>query len=291
VHGSSYRPSGVEAYLPISSLMSLVYFLRTGMVHQIHPAGFFIFTGILLMSLFLGKSFCSWVCPVGFISDLIGDFGKKLFGKNVKLPRWADYPLRSLKYILLLFFVSTIISLRSQQLAMFLDSDYNVIADIKLFDFFRYLSEFSIIVLTILVVLSIPIKNFWCRYLCPYGALLGLTSLLSVLKIRRHAPTCIDCKLCDNVCPSSIKVSKVKHVLSDECTSCLQCVDVCPMTDTLSIHPVNLKKKLHTAVISVIAVLVLVAMMFFGYITHRWNNNIPVSRYMELYGNRDAISH
>ncbi len=291
VHGSTYRPAGVEAYLPISSLMSLVFFLQTGVVHHVHPAGFFIFTGILLMSFILGKSFCSWVCPVGFISDLIGEFGKKLFKKNFKLPRWADYPLRSLKYLLLFFFVSTIVSMSVQQLVLFLDSDYNIIADIKLFDFFRYLSPFSVVILTILVLLSIPIKNFWCRYLCPYGALLGLTGLLSILKIKRTAQTCIDCNLCDKVCPSSITVSKAHYVISDECTSCMQCVDACPVNDTLNIHPVAVHKKLSTFTISIIAVLVFCAMMFFGILTRQWSGNTPVSKFMELYENRGGIGH
>jgi polyferredoxin len=291
VHGSSYRPAGVEAYLPISALMSLVYFIQTGSVHQVHPAGFFIFSGIVLMSFILGKSFCSWVCPVGFVSDLIGEFGEKIFRRNLKLPRWADYPLRSLKYLLLLFFVTTILSMSVPQLAAFLDSDYNIIADMKLFDFFRFLSPFSIVVLTILVLLSIPIKNFWCRYLCPYGALLGLTGLLSVLKIKRTAQTCIDCSLCDEACPSSITVSKARYVISDECTSCMQCVDACPVKDTLSIHPVAIRKKVSTFTISIIAVLVFCAVLFFGIMTRQWSSNIPVSKYMELYENRDGIGH
>ena len=291
LHGSSYRPAGVEAYLPISSLMSLVYFIQTGIVHNVHPAGFFLFSGVLLMSFLLGKSFCSWVCPVGFVSDLIGDFGKKLFKKNFKLPRWADYPLRSLKYLLLFFFVSTILSMSVRELAMFLGSDYNIIADIKLFDFFRYLSPFSIIVLTILVLLSIPIRNFWCRYPCPYGALLGIAGLLSFLKIRRSAQTCIDCKLCDRVCPSSITVSKANYVISDECTSCMQCIDACPVSDTLNIHPVTVYKKFNTFIIAVIAVLIFCAMMFWGIFTRQWDSNIPASKYMELYNAKDNISH
>lgn len=291
VHGSSYRPAGVEAYLPISALMSLVYFFQTGAIHQVHPAGFFIFSGILLMSFILGKSFCSWVCPVGFVSDLIGEFGKKLFKRNFKLPRWADYPLRSLKYLLLFFFASTILAMSVPQLAAFLESDYNIIADIKLFDFFRYLSPFSIVILTVLILLSIPVKNFWCRYLCPYGALLGLTGLLSVLKIKRTAQTCIDCGLCDKACPSSITVSKTKYVLSDECTSCMQCVDVCPVKDTLNIHPVAVPKKLNKFTVSIIAVLVFCAMMFFGILTRQWNSHIPVAKYMELYESKDGIGH
>ena len=59
---------GVDFYL----------FLKTGFVHPAHPAGIFIFLSIILMSLVFGKSFCSWLCPIGTISELIGDFGEKM---------------------------------------------------------------------------------------------------------------------------------------------------------------------------------------------------------------------
>src|SRR4030067_1530777 len=97
------RPPGVDGFLPISSLMSFYYFLTTGTIHSAHPAGMFIFFGIVLMSLVIGKSFCSWMCPVGFISELIGDFGEKIFKRKLHLPKIFDYPLRSLKYFLLGF--------------------------------------------------------------------------------------------------------------------------------------------------------------------------------------------
>lgn len=65
------RPPGVDGFLPISSLMSVYYFLVTGTIHLAHPAGMFIFLAIVLMSLVIGKSFCSWLCPIGFLSELI----------------------------------------------------------------------------------------------------------------------------------------------------------------------------------------------------------------------------
>ncbi|MDP1995544.1 MAG: 4Fe-4S binding protein, partial [Ignavibacteria bacterium] len=95
------RPPGVDGFLPISSLMSVYYFFLTGSVHQVHPAGFFIFVGIVVVSFAFGKSFCSWFCPVGFLSELIGDFGEKLFGRKIRVPKILDYPLRSLKYLIL----------------------------------------------------------------------------------------------------------------------------------------------------------------------------------------------
>ena len=67
----------------------------------------------------------------------------------------------------------------------FMHTSYGLIADVKMLNFFREMGETAAIVLAALVLLSILVENFWCRYLCPYGALMGLASLLSPLKIRR----------------------------------------------------------------------------------------------------------
>src|SRR4030065_2270711 len=207
------RPPGVDGFLPISSLMSFYYFILTGQIHSAHPAGMFIFLGIVLMSLVIGKSFCSWMCPVGFISELIGDFGEKIFKRKLHLPRILDYPLRSLKYLLLGFlFYPVFFVMSNAAIKAFLDSPYNLVADLKLFYFFADISQVLLIVISSLFIFSIVIRNFWCRYLCPYGALLGIVSLLSPLKVKRNSSTCIDCNLCVKACPSNIKVDKMKTV-------------------------------------------------------------------------------
>ncbi|MBD5701434.1 4Fe-4S binding protein, partial [Citrobacter freundii] len=78
------------------------------------------------------------------------------------------------------------------------------------------------------------IRNAWCRYLCPYGALLGLFSLFSPFKIRRNADSCIDCGKCAKNCPSNIPVDRLIQVRTVECTGCMTCVESCPVASTLS---------------------------------------------------------
>ena len=67
----------------------------------------------------------------------------------------------------------------------FLVSPFSVMADVKMLDFFRQAGSWTIGVLSVLVLLSVVTKNFWCRYLCPYGALMGLVSLASPVRITR----------------------------------------------------------------------------------------------------------
>jgi len=63
------RPAGVEAFLPISALVSLKHLLYTGTINRIHPSGLVLFLMICFTAVFAKKGFCSWVCPVGTLSD------------------------------------------------------------------------------------------------------------------------------------------------------------------------------------------------------------------------------
>lgn len=275
------RPPGAEAFLPIGSLMSLYYYFLTGVVHPAHPAGVFILLAIIIVSFVFGKSFCSWICPVGLLSESLGDWSKKLFGRQLKLPRWLDYPLRSLKYLLLGFFVYAIFFLMTAaSLKAFLDSPYNIVADIKMYYFFVDISTFAWWTLVILFVASFVIRNFWCRYLCPYGALLGMLSLLRPFKIRRNVSSCIDCAKCADVCPSSIKVDKVISVNSDECTTCLSCLDVCPVPQTLELKatPRRFNVSRKTVAVGVVTIYVLVCVA--GWLSGNWQNSVTKEEYL-----------
>ncbi|MEJ5351920.1 MAG: 4Fe-4S binding protein [Melioribacteraceae bacterium] len=296
INSVAYRPPGVEGFLPISSLMSIYYFILTGEIHYAHPAGFFIFLAIVAISFFAGKSFCSWLCPIGFLSEMIGDFGenvwKKLFKKRVKLPNFIDYPLRSLKYLLLGFFIYAIFfAMTVDALKLFLDSPYNLVADIKMYYFFAKISRFSLIVISILFFLSIVIRNFWCRYLCPYGALLGIISFLSPLKIKREVKSCIDCGLCAKACPSFIKVDKVINVRSDECSMCLSCVDACPVANTLEVRTKILNKRVSKKIVALGIILIYIAVTGIGILTGNWQNKISKQEYIFLHKNIDKLGH
>ena len=96
------RPAGVESFLPISGLISLKYWVLTGIFNTIHPSALVLLLIFIVISLFLKKGFCSWICPIGWFSELLTKLHIKIFSRQLKLPRWLDYPFRSLKYLLLL---------------------------------------------------------------------------------------------------------------------------------------------------------------------------------------------
>src|SRR6478672_3807548 len=104
-HRIATRPPGVEGWLPIAGMMNFKYWALTGNVPSVHPAAMFLLVTFVVIAFLFRKAFCSWLCPVGTISEFIGKLGKKLFGRNFCLPRWIDVPLRGLKSVLLGFFV------------------------------------------------------------------------------------------------------------------------------------------------------------------------------------------
>ena len=227
------RPAGVEGWLPIAALMNLKYALLTWEAPPLHSAGMSLLVAFLAMSWLLRKSFCSWLCPIGTLSELLWEGGQAALGRSLRAPRWLDLPLRALKYILLGLFLYAVGSMSAPAIRAFLESPYGLVADVKMLDFFRHMSRTVTVAVAVLVVASVFVQNAWCRYLCPYGALLGLVALVSPTRIRRTAGACIDCAKCAAACPAGLPVDKLASVRSAECTNCLLCITAGPSQDAL----------------------------------------------------------
>jgi len=284
------RPAGVEAFLPISSLITLRHWLLTGTLSWIHPAGLVLLLLILATGLFLKKAFCSWLCPVGALSEGLAAAGRRLFGRKVGLPRGLDYPLRSLKYLLLAFFLwAVFVKMTPVEIERFLHSPYNKMADVKMLRFFTDISPLALGVLIGLAALSLAVPFFWCRYLCPYGGLLGLLSLLSPLKIGRDPGRCTECGHCAAACPAHLPVDRVLRIRSDECTACLKCVAACPVAGAVQLEtPRPWRRVLRPAAFAAL----LVALFFGGIAAAKlsgyWRTEISSAEYLRRMPEIDA---
>lgn len=231
------RPDAVEGFLPISGLLGAASWIKGGGFNGIHPAAVTIFLTILVLALTLRRSFCSWICPVATVSECAWKAGYKIFKRNPRLPVWLDAALRSAKYLLLSFFIYSIaVSMSPEAMNAFIASDYHKMADVRMLDFFMHISPFALGFILCLLIISIVLKNPFCRYLCPYGALLGLVAIPSPLSVTRNTERCVSCGACSQVCPSEIDVMHKKRVVTPECIGCWRCVSHCRFNQALSIR-------------------------------------------------------
>jgi polyferredoxin len=283
------RPAGVDGWLPIAGMMNLKAWSVGGVLPRIHPASMVLLVAFLAMSLLLKRAFCSWLCPVGTISELLWKGGRRLFGRNFDLPRWLDVPLRSLKYLLFAFFGWAVLRMPVDGVAEFMASPYGVIADVKLLNFFRFIGSTGLAIVVIFAIASVLVRNFWCRYLCPYGALLSIVSLLSPVRIHRNAAACIDCSKCAKACPSALPVDRKPQVLSAECSLCLECVAVCPSRDALRTGAGRFTlRPAHVAI--AVAALFLGAVLI-ARVTGHWQTDLPPAVYEYLVPRAHAVGH
>ncbi|MCK4840073.1 MAG: 4Fe-4S binding protein [Desulfobulbaceae bacterium] len=284
------RPPSVEAFLPISGLVGFKRLLLTGTYDEIHPAGLTIFIAALLIGLLFRKGFCGWICPVGFTSNLVEKIGLKL--KTIwRAPIWLDLPLMSLKYLLLSFFAFLILlKMDLQAIEAFNRTPYNLVVDAKMLLFFIEPSNLTLWVMGVLVVASFFSRNFWCRYLCPYGALLGLLALFSPVRIRRDRDTCIDCHKCEKVCPGSILVAEKDSVNSPECLGCLECVSACPVEDCLSVAAVG-QRKVPPLLLPLGILALFFTLWAWAQLSGHWHSEIPLDVLKTYYQESRFLAH
>lgn len=270
------RPPGVEGFLPIGALLGWKRFVATGHWDKVHPAAMVVFGYAGLICLAFRKSFCGWFCPVGTLSEWLWKAGRFFTGHNYSFPPWLDIPLRALKYLLLGFFLWAILSMSTASISAFLQGPYYKVSDVKMLFFFTRMSALSAWVIGFLAVASVFIQNFWCRYLCPYGALMGLLALSGPTHVRRRSRTCADCGRCAVSCPHQLPVDRKQRIISPECSGCMDCIAACPVPGTLSLTTGwGVKKEWSPVRVGVIVVLLFAGAVYTARITGYWQSRVP----------------
>lgn len=278
----SMRPGGVEAFLPISGLMGTASLVKNGEINTVHPAAVIIFLTIIVLSFLLRRSFCSWICPIATISESAWKSGFKLFSRNYRLPELLDLLLRSIKYVLLAFFIFFIaISMSPDALSRFIQSDYHKIADVRMMNFFLHISPFALTIIAILVLFSFLLRNPFCRYICPYGAFLGLIAIFSPIRVTRDTERCVSCGVCNQVCPTYIDVMHKTSVASPECIACWRCVSHCRFNQALSMRLVR-RYIISGVLFAILLILIFWGGTVLGKLNGHWNSSLDITEYRRL---------
>ncbi len=215
-----------ERWCPFGGVEALYTYATEGnLTCSLAVSNFYVLGGVLIMTLFLRRAFCGYMCPVGTISEWVQRGTARLGVTPLRLPRGLDHALSLLKYPILgiiLYFTYTTAELMFRGF----DPCYALISrhgeDIT---FWAYVVAAGIVAGSVLLMLP------FCRWLCPLAAVLNPFSRFGLARISRKGDACIECGACAAVCPMAIPVNEVQQVTAARCLSCMNCVDACPTLD------------------------------------------------------------
>lgn len=229
-----YSCPGAIGSCPIGSLQAVIGTIKYNV--SLYVVGFMLLFGVLF-----GRFICGWLCPFGFIEDLL----YKIPFRKIKVNNKVNCLLSYLKYVILALFVIL--------LPMFLVNEFGmsppyfceyicpagtlaggvplVFMNESLRGSLGYLFVWKVFILISVIIASLCIYRPFCRYLCPLGAFYALFNKVSFYKYQVDKNKCISCRACTDKCKMNIEVHKNPN--SPECIRCGECVKSCP-TKSLS---------------------------------------------------------
>ncbi len=254
--GEDYISSTVQRFFHFDPLLALVTMLSSRLIF----ASFAFALITVAMTIVLGRVFCGWICPLGAVHQFASFSFKKI--KFLRPPKEETSRLSWKYFILIIVLAGSLFGLdlagyldplsfltRSFAVSVFpglahaLSSLNGIIYALGLTSVGRAVSQFlenwtlnAIFVqgfaigLLFLGALALNARKerFWCRYLCPTGALLGLLARWNIFKLRIDAEKCIECGLCTQQCETQARPYPEEDWKSAECVYCETCAAVCP---------------------------------------------------------------
>ncbi len=253
LHTLGYVGPSIHALCPYGGLESMLSLLAMGtFLKRIVIGTFVLFGSTVLLSVAMRRSFCGQICALGALQEFFGKIGAKLFKKRPVVPQKLDRVLRYLKYVVLA--VTVAMAWITGELWITPYDPFNALGHLADFNALvtSYLIGFIVLIVTLLG--SVVYDRFFCKYLCPAGALYGAIGKASPYMVRVEESACIRCGKCNRACPMNVEVMDAKsgRVTSAECINCNECVHACPVEG--AIHTGYSKKaKMHPIVATILA--------------------------------------
>lgn len=193
---------------------------------------FYIVGFLLAVGVLLGRFVCGWLCPFGLLQELL----HKLPGPKRKLPR----PLKGVKYAVLAVFVllMPVLAVNFMGIGQPAFCQYLcpagtleggiplLLANSELRALAGPLFHWKALVLLVTVLGCVVVQRFFCKLLCPLGAVYGLLNKVSLYRLRVDGERCVLCGECARTCP--MEVDPVRTADSCECIRCGKCAAACP---------------------------------------------------------------
>lgn len=200
-----------------------------------HNFSFYVLGILMLFGMVLGRFMCGFLCPFGFVQDLL----HKIKTPKARVPRRLDRPLRLTKYAVLLVAVIA--------LPVFLTNAFGMadpyfckwicpagtleggiplmLMNEELRKAIGFLFQWKLGILLAVILSSVFIYRPFCKYLCPLGAFYGLFNRFSLYQMALDRHKCTGCKACERAC--DMQVAILKNINSTECIRCGKCAHAC----------------------------------------------------------------
>ena len=227
-----YSCPGALGACPIGSLQAVLGSNKFNM-------SFYVLGLLMLFGMLLGRIVCGFLCPFGFIQELL----HKIPLPKLTVKKELDKPLRLLKYLVLAALIILPIAVTNpygiappyfcQWVCPAGTLEGGIPLLIKnegLRRMVGFLFSWKCAILIVVVLLSTVIYRPFCKYLCPLGAFYGLFNKLGFARMEVNGEKCVQCGNCERSCPMQVDVRK--NINSAECIRCGKCSDACP-TDAI----------------------------------------------------------
>lgn len=224
-----YSCPGALGSCPIGALQAVVGGVR-------HSFSFYVLGTLMLFGVLLGRLSCGFLCPFGWVQDLLG----RLSAKKLKLPPKADRLLRLVKYGVLagIILALPLAALSGGGTADPFFCKYicpagtlqgglpHMLLNGRLRELAGLLFGWKLLLLVAILSAAVFIPRCFCRYLCPLGAFYALFNRFSLYQMHLDRSKCLDCRKCERVCPMAVQVTA--NINSGECIRCGKCQAACP---------------------------------------------------------------
>lgn len=198
----------------LSAFRMLIYTFVEGDFQFSKILGIIIPVALLtVLTIFFGRIFCGWFCVLGALNDVLNFIAFKIFKKRITIKKSMDSKLKYIKYAVLICMLVMVWSYGADNAGI-----------LK--------TPLGRVLIIIFFAGMMFIERFFCRFICPLGAVQALLSFLKLSHIHKDVEKCGNCSLCSVSCPMKVDLDKKQKIKDRECIVCLECINVCPKMNT-----------------------------------------------------------